>query len=111
MSRRLQPAENCSHSASVGARRLSGPWKSYRSGGRPCVFLDERAGVELGVVHDGVDVGVAEQGLADVDGDVVVERLGAKQQPAVVRPQDKVAAVGAPGFGEPGELGQPGADR
>ncbi len=59
------------------------------------VLVDEFVGVELGVDHDGVDGGVPEERLDDVDRGVGVEVFGSEQAPAVVGRQVEWAAVGS----------------
>jgi hypothetical protein len=94
MSRRLQLRENCCHSASVGARSVRAVEVGVGGAHGLAVLLDEPVGVELGVDHDRVGRGVAEQRLDDVHRRVVVEVLGGEQPPAVVRAQRQRRAVG-----------------
>jgi hypothetical protein len=49
------------------------------------ILFDQLAGVKLGVDHDGVERGVSEQGLNDVNGRVVVQVFGGEDAPTVVR--------------------------
>ena len=55
--------------------------------------------VKLDVDHHGIERGVTEQRLDDVDGRVVVEVLGGEHPPAVMRAQHQLGAVGPAGAG------------
>lgn len=59
------------------------------------VLFDQLAGIELGVDHDGIERGMSEQGLYDVDGRVVVQVFGGEDSPAIVRQQDQRRSIGA----------------
>src|SRR6266436_5228871 len=59
------------------------------------ILFDQLAGVKLGINHDGVERGVSEQGLDDVDGRVIVQVFGGEDSPAIVWQQDQRGAIGA----------------
>jgi hypothetical protein len=62
------------------------------------ILLDELTGVELGVDHHGVRRGVTKQRLNDVHGSVVVQMVGCKDAPTIVRQQHERRTVRAAGF-------------
>ena len=53
------------------------------------ILFDQLAGIKLGVDHDGVERGVSEQGLDDVNGRVVVQVFGGEDTPTIVRQQNQ----------------------
>ena len=62
------------------------------------ILLDELTGVELGVNHHGIGRGVTEQRLNNVHGRVVVQMLGLRDAPAIVRQQNERRTVRTAGF-------------
>lgn len=101
--KRAQVRAHVSHAATCGKRvPLILGWISQRvlsievcvaAPDRLAVSLDQLVRVELGVDHDRVNRGVAEQRLDDVDRRVVVEMLGCEQASTVMRTHDQPRAV------------------
>ena len=118
-----QGAEVCSHVAQVATGRKRGPLllgrvlqaivavvRVVQTADRLPVLFDQSGGIELGVNHDGIRGGMAEQCLDDMHGGIVVQMFGGKHPPAVVREQHERSALGAPGFSNNGEFTNPAAD-
>jgi hypothetical protein len=57
------------------------------------VLFDQSRGIELGVNHDGIRGGMAEQCLDDMHGRIVVQMFGCKHSPAVVWQQYERGAI------------------
>ena len=112
MSRSEQLAEKAAHSWAVGVAECVGAVEgAVDAEHRPSVAVDEFGRVELGVDHDGVDAGVAEQRLDDVDGCVVVEVFGGEHSPAVVGAEREWCAVGSGRASQIGESCEPVLER
>src|ERR1700733_13485505 len=75
------------------------------------VLFDQSRGIELGIDHDGIRGGMAEQCLDDMDGRIVVQMFGGKHTPAIVWQQYERGTVGASGFGKNGEITNAAANR
>src|SRR5579883_1343068 len=112
------------HVAQVTARREGGPLLCRRvlqaivavvrvvqTADRLPVLFDQSGGIELGINHDGIRGGMAEQCLDDMHGRIVVQMFGGKHSPAVVWQQYERGAIRAPGFGKYGEFTNTAANR